>query len=291
MRIVNTFDQIQNCFMNHVFDLDCWRKYTKAFSQELSEKCETDAKGYNFEKDILPVINRVQQNKEEALLANASFVAVAKQLDHRISELFPKAPELDILFYLGLCNGAGWATTLDGRDAILIGLEKILELGWQNESSMQALIFHEVGHIWHKTYGVFSPETRTKGEASLAQLYQEGIAMVCEQILCQHADYYHQNQNGWLNWCVSNQREIKQEFLRRIDSNLSTQDFFGDWCNYQKHSDVGYYLGCEFVKHLQRQHSLVEIANLDSKQLNRHFRAFVCSTSMGAEKGLSDRSI
>ena len=40
---------------------------------------------------------------------------------------------------------------------------------------MQALIFHEIGHIWHKTYGNLYPEARSEGENSLAQLYQEDL--------------------------------------------------------------------------------------------------------------------
>ena len=107
---------------------------------------------------------------------------------------------------------------------------------------MQALIFHEIGHIWHKTYGNLYPEARSEGEKSLAQLYQEGLAMVCEHILCQDDRYYHQNQNGWLDWCKENEAEIKREYLRRVDKNISTQDFFRGLVQLKNHSDVGYYL-------------------------------------------------
>lgn len=41
--------------------------------------------------------------------------------------------------------------------------------------------------------------------------------MVCEHILCQDDRYYHQNQNGWLDWCKENEAEIKREYLRRVD--------------------------------------------------------------------------
>lgn len=274
MRIINTFDKIPTCFTNNIFDLDSWRKYTKEISCELSGKCEQDSKEYDFYKDVFPVINNVLLNKEAALLTNASFVNVTNQLNSNIEKLFKNDIEVDIILYLGLCNGAGWATTLDGRNAILLGIEKIIELNWQDETDMQALIFHEVGHIWHKTYGNLYPKTQSKGENSLVQLYQEGIAMMCEQILCQDDNYYHQNQNGWLAWCISNKAEIKQEYLKRIDKNINTQDFFGDWCNYKKHSDVGYYLGCEFIKYLQQQYSLVDIANLDISKLYNHFKTF-----------------
>lgn len=278
MRIINTFDKIPTCFTNNIFDLDSWRKYTKEISCELSGKCEQDSKEYDFDKNVFPVINNVLLNKEAALLTNASFINVTNQLNSNIERLFENDIEVDVILYLGLCNGAGWATTLDGRNAILLGIEKIIELNWQNETDMQALIFHEVGHIWHKTYGNLYPKTQSKGENSLVQLYQEGIAMVCEQILCQDDNYYRQNQNGWLAWCISNKDEIKQEYLNRIDKNISTQDFFGDWCNYKNHSDVGYYLGCEFIKYLQQQYSFVDITNLNVNQLYRHFKTFASLT-------------
>lgn len=103
--------------------------------------------------------------------------------------------------------------------------------------------------------------------------------MVCEQILCQDNHYYHQNQNDWLTWCTSNITDIKQEYLQRIDNNISTQDFFGDWCSYKHHSDVGYYLGCVFIQYLQQQYPLVEIAKLNVRQLYQYFKTFVLSTS------------
>lgn len=279
MRIINTFDKIPTCFTNHVFDLDSWRKYTKEISDALSEKCEQDSKEYDFDKEVLPVLNNVLLHKEAAFQANVAFIEVTNELTQNINKIFNDHVEMDIILYLGLCNGAGWATTLDGRNTILLGIEKIMELNWQSEAAMRALIYHEIGHIWHKIYGNSYPETQSKGEDSLVQLYREGIAMVCEQILCQDNHYYHQNQNNWLAWCVSNQTEIKQEYLKRIDENISTQDFFGDWCNYKKHSDVGYYLGCEFIKYLQQQYSLVDIANLNINQLYDHFKIFARLTS------------
>lgn len=274
MRIINTFDKIQNCYTDNKFNLDAWRKYTKEFSCELSKKCEQDSKEYDFNKQIFPIVNNALLNKEAALRTNTSFISVTNQLKSNINKLFKNDIDLDIILYLGLCNGAGWATALDGRNTILLGIEKIIELDWQNEADMQALIFHEIGHIWHKTYGVLYPKTQSKGEESLVQLYQEGIAMVCEHILCQNNNYYHQNKNDWLTWCKDNKLEIKQEYLNRIDNNISTQDFFGDWCNYKGHSDVGYYLGCEFVKHLQQRYSLFDIANLNINQLYEQYKTF-----------------
>ena len=112
---------------------------------------------YDFNNDVLPVVNNVLLNRDAAITANDSFVAVTDKLASNIERLFENGVETDIILYLGLCNGAGWATSLDGRDAVLLGIEKLSSLNWQDESAMQALIFHEIGHIWHKTTGISIP--------------------------------------------------------------------------------------------------------------------------------------
>ena len=274
MRVIDSFPQMGRAFERGEFSITAWRRYAAEISPALPEKLEADAAEYDFAGAVLPVLQQFYQKSEQAALAHASFQKLVGGLAEKFCSVLGSAPEADVILCLGLCNGAGWATSLDGRDAVLLGIEKIIELNWQDESAMPALIFHEIGHIWHKTYGNLYPEARSEGENSLAQLYQEGLAMVCEHILCQDDRYYHQNQNGWLDWCKENEAEIKREYLRRVDKNISTQDFFGDWCSYKNHSDVGYYLGCEFVKYLQRQYSLVDIASLNVNQLYNHFKEF-----------------
>ena len=97
--------------------------------------------------------------------------------------------------------------------------------------------------------------------------------MVCEHILCQDDRYYHQNQNGWLDWCKENEAEIKRN-ISDASTKISARRISSGLVQLQNHSDVGYYLGCEFVKHLQRQYSLVDIASLNVNQLYNHFKEF-----------------
>ena len=67
MRIINTFDKIPGCFKNSAFDLDAWRVYARAISPELCEKCERDSREYDFNNDVLPVVNNVRRNKAAEL--------------------------------------------------------------------------------------------------------------------------------------------------------------------------------------------------------------------------------
>ena len=277
MRILNTMDRMADCFVDGRFSMSAWQKYIGRFSPQLAEKCRQDAMEYDFERDVLPVLNAAAADGEKLRELRDSFDAVTGRLRQHIGKLFAEEPEIDIILYLGLCNGAGWATVLDGRDAVLLGIEKTIELNWQDEEKMQALVFREIGHIWHKLSGHLELQAASVGEKSLEQLYQEGVAMRCEQILCQNNNLYHQDKGGWLDWCRENLPDLKREYGRRMQNGESTQDFFGDWCDYQGHSDVGYYPGCEFIKYLERELSLVRIANLGLAEVRKAFDAFVHS--------------
>lgn len=272
MKIINTCDKIKSVFSGG-FTVDLWRKYAKEISNELPLKCENDAKSYDFNKDVLPVLENALNN-EKIDFVSRNFQSVIDTLNENLSKLFDTEPDINIVLYLGLCNGAGWATTLDGKNTVLLGIEKIIELGWGDETNMRALILHEIGHLWHKLNGNLHIPEYTKRRKGIAQLYCEGIAMVCEHILCGDDEFYHQDKNGWLNWCYENENDIKKEYLRRLNEKESVQDFFGDWCSYNGRSDVGYFLGCRFVRFLMKANSLKEIANMKYKVLNKAFKEF-----------------
>lgn len=276
MRVINTIDNILDCFIDEQFKLVAWEAYIEENSLDVKEKCKEDVKEYDFDKDIIPVLNNVIQNKEKLETLNHSFTLAIDVLRNNLIKLFDSEAEIDIILYLGLCNGAGWATTIRNRNTILLGIEKIIELDWQDEVSMQALIFHEIGHIWHDVHGNLYPKGALPRDKSLVQLYQEGVAMRCEQFLCQNDYFYHQDKNGWLHWCDSNLLTLKEEYKNRIYSNRSTQDFFGDWCDYQGYSDVGYYLGCKFIKFLENDYTLLEIIKFDITELKNAFASFSC---------------
>ena len=182
--------------------------------------------------------------------------------------------DLDIILYLGLCNGAGWATSLHNKNVVLLGIEKIIELDWCNEEDMFALIAHEIGHIWHKTKGGCFGKQKNISEKALFQLYSEGVAMLFEQLLCGDENYYHQNQEGWIDWCENNLIELKGEYLIRITNSESVQDFFGDWNSYKGHSDVGYFIGCKFVRFLLKKYSLTEMLSMEMDLMLKEYISF-----------------
>lgn len=271
MKIIDTYENIFSAYKHNVFDIDLWEKYADEISSELKNKVKKDSKRNDFEKQTLPVLNSLIKNRESAKNAHASFLKVTDNLKQKIFEKFNVDLEVTIVFYLGLCNGAGWATTINGKPAILLGIEKITELNWCDERSMIALIYHELGHIWHFLFEKKKWIPLTAKEKAIRQLYREGIAMTFEQILLGSYDFFHQDIDGWLNWCEENKNSIKTEFLRRINCKESVQDFFGDWCSYKGHSDVGYFLGNRFILDMMKNHSLEEIASFDLKTVYNNF--------------------
>ncbi len=275
MQILNTIPEIRNLFLGKAFDWNIWRRYAAGISPPLASKCEEDIREYDFAREIRPVLEKSAVSGDALDRLNVSFCAAAETLRDRICSLFDAEPDVTILLYWGLCNGAGWATTLDGHPAVLLGAEKIIELGWWGEADVKGLLFHEIGHIWHEQAGKSRCCSRPVREQSVWQLVEEGVAMACEQQLAADEHFYHQNKGDWLSWCTRHETEIKRLYLHCLENGQSTRDFFGDWNRVGSHADVGYFLGGRFVRHLLRNRSLQEIARLPYALLDAELTAFL----------------
>lgn len=59
-----------------------------------------------------------------------------------------------------------------------------------------------------------------------------------------------------------------------MERNESTQDFFGDWCDFCGYSDVGYYLGCRFVRWMMKNRTLREIAQMRYEELWNEYAGY-----------------
>ena len=256
IKIIDTLSQINSLFDDRTFNIGKWENYINStydksadiFKNDLKEQLESG--DYIYEKDILPIINAVYENISLQIL-QTSFYKVTDKLNDKIKEHFDNELDVDIVLYLGLCNGAGWVNNINGRDVILLGIEKILELNWCDEDSMYGLIYHELGHVYHKQYGEFEQHSADNERNFVWQLFTEGIAMYFEQILVGDTNYFHQNKNGWLDWCEENFQQIVANFYSDLPTMTRfNQRYFGDWVDYYGRSDVGYFLGAKFVQHL-----------------------------------------
>lgn len=248
--------------------LECWKEYISPY-HEIAEKCLEDSAEYDFDAKIKPIIlDALTSNFNKIELAHENFVKLIGNLNDNFQHTFSTDEDVYIYYYIGLCNGAGWATEVNSHHAVLIGAEKVAELNWQEEKDMIGLIYHELSHVAHSILRnqTLDIQFDTQREKSIWQLYIEGFAQRYEQILYEDG-FYHQDKNGWLKWCQDNHSEICREYLYRIKNNIDTQCFYGSWVNFKGQSDVGYYLGCEFIKDISNNYSTEKLASLEMCEL------------------------
>lgn len=267
MRVIDSFPQMGRAFERGEFSIAAWRRYAAEISPELPEKLEADAAEYDFAGAVLPVLQQFYEKSEQAALAHASFRKLVGGLSEKFCSVLGSAPEADVILCLGLCNGAGWATSLGGRPVVLLGIEKIVELGWCGEADMAALLYHELGHLWHFQRRTAPAWAEDPAARALWQLYTEGMATYVQQRLFGGRSFYSQNRDGWLTWCGANRARLFSAFRRRVDGGESVQDFFGDWCAFEGRSDVGYYLGAELVYALAENRSPQQLADLNPDEV------------------------
>lgn len=182
---------------------------------------------------------------------------------------------LTFVIHVGIGCGAGWATTFDGRPAVLLGLENAAEVSWTDPTTAAALVAHEVAHLLHDRW---RQEARLRGieghRGPWWQLYEEGFATYCELEL---GSIGHHHSAGpardWLDWCRENRRRLASSFLRRVSSRRSVHPFFGSWNRVDGHINTGYYLGSEMIRDGRVRYSLREIACWTPDEVRRRGRA------------------
>ena len=73
MHILNSIHSVMDAFPDMKFDIQEWREYISRICPELMSKCENDAKEYDFQKEVLPVINYALDNPEKIDCLNQNF--------------------------------------------------------------------------------------------------------------------------------------------------------------------------------------------------------------------------
>ncbi len=282
MRIIDTSDKMLTSYASDHFDPARWESYMDASLPGAKEMCLKDmrecvAAGFSWDSDFLPVLDAVLREAERRTEAICSFHAVADHLDERIVRRFGRTVDADLILYLGLCNGAGWVTAIDEKTVVLLGIEKILELGWHGIDAMNGLLLHELGHVYQAQFGVLSREIEALPDQLLWQLFTEGVAMVFEQEVLSDPEHYTQDSNGWKQWCDGNFERIRRSFYEDLKTMThENQRYFGDWVRFEGYGDVGYYLGARFVRFLLRDDCFDSIISYDVCDVRDGFERFLC---------------
>lgn len=282
MRIIDTYPAIFSAYEGSVFRFEKWKSYVDSvlpgasslFTSDVEQCLETGK--FSWEKNYLPVLNSVMLRDGLRERAYDSFCRATENLERSVYEKFGRGLDVDIVFYLGLCNAAGWVTEYQGRAAVFLGIEKIMELDWCGIDDMYGLIYHELGHVYQGQYGTLERTCDDHGDRFLWQLFTEGIAMYFEQTLVGDPNYFHQDKNGWKKWCDEHFEEIKTAFNRDLKTMTpASQRYFGDWVEYGGHGDVGYYLGCRFVRYILSKYEFDDVIRLDMDAVAQLYRQFM----------------
>lgn len=165
---------------------------------------------------------------------------------------------ISFVLHVGI-GSAGWAHFYDGKRAVLLGLEMIAEENWVDEKSIKGLVAHEIGHHYH--LNLRENNDLERGESSFWDLYEEGIAQRCEHIVLDKNSWHMKNiADDWLDYCKDNNDKLAKKYLDWIEKDKNTNEFFGNWYDIDGYSMVGYYLGHEVIKYLEKSYGLDEIS-------------------------------
>ncbi|MDO4853456.1 MAG: hypothetical protein Q4A88_08590, partial [Clostridia bacterium] len=127
MNIINLSKGMLSAFEGDCFHIEKWKTYIDASIPGVKEMCLEDMKqmlqaGFSYEKTFLPVLNAVLREEDKRNKTIESFLKMTEHLDERMIKRFQKNLDVDLILYLGLCNGAGWVVSLNGKRTVLFGI-------------------------------------------------------------------------------------------------------------------------------------------------------------------------
>lgn len=210
----------------------------------------------------------LKRNVDELKLAYRALLNSLPKVERKIREYF-EVKDYNIVIYVGLENGAGWVTEFMEKPSILFGLEAIAELNWYDK--LEGLIVHEFGHLVH--WLLRGEDIEKLEDEQIFWLYTEGFAQRIEDLIIERP--WHFEEDGWFEWCEENEALLKREFLRRIKEKEPLNPFFGSWYVLFGKQFLGYYLGYKFIRWLEREYPLEEIAKLEKEEIKSKILEFL----------------
>ncbi|QTA37551.1 hypothetical protein JYK00_07410 [Thermosipho ferrireducens] len=288
IKIIDTFKEFKEVFQNKLDlsvdeKIDLWNKAYICKYPELENKIKKDYElyGYNW-REIAKnrVFNNTKKNFKKMVQAYYNLIQVINNISKRVSHTFDLNLELYMVLYCGLCNSAGWVDKYNGKRAILLGIDKIAELEWHTKEKLEPLVAHELCHVIHfELRGEDDlPEAMEKNEYNIGiwRLYEEGFAQFYQNKLIEKDT--DPRGKEWLEKCRKKKNALKKLYRQALEKE-GVKKFFGDWHKILGISDVGYYLGAEFIKKLEQKYSIKEIAQLSFSTIEKEVMIYLNSNN------------
>ena len=181
----------------------------------------------------------------------------------RINKILPSEENIEIIYYHGLLSSAGWAY----HNKILLGIDKIVELGWDTKERLEDLIIHEYTHIIHAQR---RKESIDKDNNYIFRLYIEGVATYNESLFNQAKKH-----STWYLIGLENEEELKQEFLKRLESGINLHHFFGDWWSIYNIIEAGYFLGLRWILSIIKNQSIDSIMIMSDIDIKKSIMTYL----------------
>ncbi|MBC7169307.1 hypothetical protein H5T54_00020 [Candidatus Bipolaricaulota bacterium] len=183
--------------------------------------------------------------------------------------------ELDVVavVHVGIGCGAGWATTYEGKSAVLFGLENIAELDWYTTARLEGLIAHELGHVAHAAWR--GEPVELVEEDPLGLLYSEGFAQRLEGVILGRESWHLAPDEGWLPWCREHLPELARAFRNRAAQGKAVNAFFGSWLSYRGVPFTGHFLGHTVIRMMEEGRTLPELAGLPLPEVRASVDGFL----------------
>ncbi len=216
----------------------------------------------------------LKDRMEKMHMAAESIRASNAEVCDRAASVVGLPQSVVIVSYVGIGNGAGWATTWESAPAVLLGLENIAELNWHRPAEIRKLLAHELGHLFMMS---IRPDVQKLTEEPLTALYEEGFAQQYEHVTLGSETWGCASQDGWLEWCLSHEASLAEKYLQSLEDKTAWKRFFGSWFDVDGWKQTGYFLGCRFVQHLTHSHTLREVAALDAPRIRAAVSEFLRS--------------
>lgn len=274
MDIINAFKDYKPLSYKAEDLLTYWLHYMDAYPQ--LKKKSMQAYGDQWETIGLEKVFRYQKEDIKIMYQVADdLVSIIKKVEEKAAKFFSlsQVPVSRWIIYHGLGNQAGGYQS-DTDKQLIFGLEKIVELGWQNHKKLSDLVAHEYAHFLHDHLrsNDFSL-TRDFHQRWTFNLYIEGLATYAENMMYgrRHA------MPVWYERCIKQEASFKGIFLKRLkERDPKIQEMFGDWYPVLDTIESAYFLGMRMIEQWHKHTPLDQIMIADQlsieRQMNRYLK-------------------